>query len=115
MKRQGLKAVHKPSEVNKAEHRMKPLNQMYQSPSIATMVDLNSQLHPIKKVGISLSDCLSRMKGIFDQYAAIGGPMSYRDKLIKTFEGLCEEYGTFVTSIYKRPNRLSLKEVHIGE
>ncbi|PON60307.1 hypothetical protein PanWU01x14_152930, partial [Parasponia andersonii] len=88
------------------------LNQIYQSPSIVTIVDLNSQLHPIKKVGISLSNCLARMKGIFDQYAAIGGPMSYRDKLIKTFESLGEEYGTFVTSIYNRPNRPSLKEVH---
>ena len=83
------------------------LNKVYQSPSIATMLGLNSQLQRIKKEGITISEYLARIKEVFDKYSAMGEPLSYRDKLMYTLNGLTEEYDGFVTSIYNRSNKPS--------
>ena len=76
------------------------------------MVGLNSQLQKIKKEGITISEYLARIKEVFDKYSAMGEPLSYRDKLMYTLNGLTEEYDGFVTSIYNRSDKSSLKEVH---
>ena len=88
------------------------LNDEYESPSIATVMSLNSQLQRIKKLDIPLSEYLSRLKFVFDKFATIGEPLSYRDKLTRILEGLPEEYDNFVTSIHNRSDRPSLQEVH---
>ncbi|WKA01746.1 hypothetical protein VitviT2T_020012 [Vitis vinifera] len=66
----------------------------------------------IKKEGITISEYLARIKEVFDKYSAMGEPLSYRDKLMYTLNGLTEEYDGFVTSIYNRSDKSSLKEVH---
>ena len=83
------------------------LNKVYQSPSIATMLRLNSQLQKIKKEGITFSKYLECIKEVFDKYSAMGELLSYRDKLMYTLNGLTEEYDGFVTSIYNRSNKPS--------
>ncbi|KAK2663429.1 hypothetical protein Ddye_002003 [Dipteronia dyeriana] len=72
---------------------------------------LQSQLQKIKKEGQFLN-IFSKMKGLFDKFATIGEPLSYRDKLVHAFEGLTEEYDCFVTSIHNRADRPPLEEVH---
>ena len=84
------------------------LNIVYQSPSIATMLGLNSQLQKIKKEGITISEYLARIKKVFDKYSAMGEPLFYKDKLMHTLNGLTEEYDGFVTSIYNRFDKPSL-------
>ena len=76
------------------------------------MLGLNSQLQRIKKEGISISEYIARIKDVFDKYSAMGEPLSYRDKLIYTLNGLTKEYDGFITSIYNRSNKPSLEEVH---
>ena len=49
---------------------------------------------------------------MFDKFAAIGEPLSYRDKPTRTLKGLPEEYDIFVTSIHNRSDRPSLQEVY---
>ena len=71
------------------------------------MLGLNSQLQRIKKEGITISEYLARIKEVFDKYSAMGEPLSYRDKLMYTLNGLTEEYDGFVTSIYNRSNKPS--------
>ncbi|KAL6332296.1 hypothetical protein AAG906_004858 [Vitis piasezkii] len=88
------------------------LNKEYESPSIATVMSLNSQLQRIKKIDIPLSEYLFRLKFVFDKFAAIGEPLSYRDKLTRIPEGLPEKYDSFVTSIHNRYDRPSFQEVH---
>ncbi|KAL6314915.1 hypothetical protein AAG906_029134 [Vitis piasezkii] len=88
------------------------LNRVYQSPSIATVIGLNSQLQKIKKEGITISEYLARIKKVFDKYSAMGEPLSYKDKLMHTLNGLTEKYDGFVTSIYNRSDKPYLEEVH---
>ena len=76
------------------------------------LMGLNSQLQQIKKEGISMSEYLTRMKKIFDAYAAMGEPVLYRDKLMHLLNGLGEEYDSVVTSIQNRSDRPSLTEIH---
>ena len=85
------------------------LNRVYQSPSVATVLRLNSQLQKIKKEGITISEYLARIKKVFDKYSAMGEPLSYKDKLMHTLNGLTEEYDDFVTSIYNRFDKPSLQ------
>ena len=85
---------------------------MYQAPSFSTLMGLNSQLQQIKKKGISMSDYLTKMKKIFDAYAAMGEPVSYCDKLIHLLNGLGEEYDGVVTSIQNHLDQPSLIEIH---
>ncbi|KAI9177411.1 hypothetical protein LWI28_014875 [Acer negundo] len=99
-------------EFNTAHEIWTSLNKTYQSPSIATMMGLKSQLQKIKKEGISISKYLSKVKELFDKFAAIGEPLSHRDKLVHTLEGLTEEYDYFVTFIHNRADRPPLEEVH---
>ncbi|RVX22862.1 hypothetical protein CK203_008411 [Vitis vinifera] len=47
------------------------LNRVYQSPSVATVLRLNSQLQKIKKEGITISEYLARIKEVFDKYSAM--------------------------------------------
>ncbi|PON94440.1 hypothetical protein TorRG33x02_096870 [Trema orientale] len=99
-------------EYNIAHDIWASLNQVFESPSIAMVMGLSSQLGQIKKIDISLSEYLAKLKTMFDKYATIGEPLSYRDKLTKTLEGLSEEYDMFVTSINNRSDRPSLEVVH---
>ncbi|KAI9177815.1 hypothetical protein LWI28_019645 [Acer negundo] len=99
-------------EFNTAHEIWTSLNKTYQSPLIATVMGLKSQLQKIKKEGISISKYLSKVKELFDKFAAIGEPLSHRDKLVHTLEGLTEEYDSFVTSIHNRADRPPLEEVH---
>ena len=87
------------------------LNRIYQSPLLATVLGLNSQLERIKKEGISIFEYIARIKDVFDKYTPMGEPLSYRDKIMYTLNGLTEEYDGFVTSIYNRSDKPSL-EVH---
>nr|CAN82797.1 hypothetical protein VITISV_007531 [Vitis vinifera] len=68
------------------------LNKEYESPSIATVMSLNSQLQRIKKIDIPLSEYLFRLKFVFDKFAAIGEPLSYRDKLTRATHHLTPEF-----------------------
>ena len=88
------------------------LNQVYHSPSIATITGLNSQLQRIRKEGLSMNDYLVKIKEIFDKHAAIGEPLNYRDKLMFIFNGLGEEYDSFVTSTLNRVDKPSLDEIY---
>ena len=88
------------------------MNKVYHSPSIATVLGLNSQLQKINNEGITLSKYLARIKEVFDKYSFMGEPLSYRNKLMYTLNGLTEEYDGFVTSIYNRSNKPSIEEVH---
>ena len=66
----------------------------------------------MKKVDISVSEYLSQLKYVFDKFVAIREPLSYKDKLTRTLEGLPEEYDIFVTSIHNKSDRPSLQEVY---
>ena len=59
-----------------------------------------------------MSEYLTRMKKIFDAYAAMGELVSYHDKLMHLLNGLGEEYDSVVTSIKNRSDRPSLTEIH---
>ncbi|RVW56403.1 Retrovirus-related Pol polyprotein from transposon RE1 [Vitis vinifera] len=47
------------------------LNRVYQSPSVTTVLRLNSQLQKIKKEGITISEYLAHIKEVFDKYSAM--------------------------------------------
>ena len=87
------------------------LNQVHQSPSIATVMGLNSQLQRIKKDGISMTKYLAWIKDIFDKHVAIGEPLSYKNKMMFVFNGLGEEYDSCVTSTLNRADKPSLDEI----
>ena len=49
-----------------------------------------------------MSEYLTKMKKIFDAYAAMGEPISHYDKLMHLLNGLGEEYDSVVTCIQNR-------------
>ena len=53
------------------------LNKVYQFPSIAIVMGLDSQLQRIQKECISMTEYLIRMKDIVYKHAAIGEPLNY--------------------------------------
>ena len=59
-----------------------------------------------------MNEYLARIKEIFDKHAVIGEPLNYRDKLMCVFNGLGEEYDTFVTSTLNRLDKPSLYEIY---
>ena len=73
---------------------------------------LNSQLQHIRKEGLSMNDYLAKIKDIFDKHVAIGEPLNYRDKLMFIFNGIGEEYDSFVTSTLNRADKPSLDEIY---
>ena len=52
------------------------------------------------------------IKGIFYKHATIDEPLNYREKLMFVFNGLREEYDSFVTSTLNRPDKPSLDEIY---
>lgn len=88
------------------------LNQVYQSASISTILCLKTQLMSIKKGGLTITEYLDKLKTNFDKFAAIGEPLSYRDKIIHTFRGLGPAYDSIVSSISARPDRPPMEEIH---
>ena len=59
-----------------------------------------------------MTEYLAKIKDIFYKHAAIGEPLSYRDKLMFVFNGLGEEYDSFVTSTLNRADKPSLDEIY---
>ena len=59
-----------------------------------------------------MNEYLAQIKDIFDKLAAIGEPLSYKDKLMFVFNGLGEEYDSFVTSTLNRTDKPSLGEIY---
>ena len=88
------------------------LNRVYHSSSIAIVLGLDSQLQKIKKENITISEYLAHIKKVFDKYFVMAEPLSYRDKVMYTLNGLIKEYDGFVTSIYNRSDKPSLEKVH---
>ena len=61
---------------------------------------------------MSGTDYIKKLKGLCNNLAAIGEPVSRNDHLIYILNGLDYEYNPFVTSINARPNTPSIEEVH---
>ena len=61
---------------------------------------------------MSSTDYIQKLKGLCNNLAAIGEPLSRYDNLICMFNGLDYEYNPFVTSINALPDMPSIKEVH---
>lgn len=95
-----------------AQETWDSLNQVYQTASISTILNLKTQLMNTKKDGLTITEYLDRLKTIFDKFVAIGEPLSYRDKLIHTFRGLGPDYNAIVSSLSARPDRPSMDEIH---
>ena len=73
------------------------LNRVYHSSSIAIVLGLDSQLQKIKKENITISEYLAHIKKVFDKYFVMAEPLSYRDKVMYTLNGLIKEYDGFVS------------------
>ena len=74
------------------------LGQIYASASLARLVKLCTQLQSLKKEGMSTLDYIQKIKKLCNSLAAIGEPVSRKDRLIYMFNGLDSKYNTFFTS-----------------
>ncbi|KAI9182354.1 hypothetical protein LWI28_024519 [Acer negundo] len=87
------------------------LSKLFESTSTARILGLRSQLTNLKKKGTTINQYLFQFKEIADKFAVIGEPLSYRDHLGYSLEGLSPKYDAFVTSIENRVDRPSIEDI----
>ncbi|KAF7814697.1 Retrovirus-related Pol polyprotein from transposon TNT 1-94 [Senna tora] len=72
---------------------------------------LRNQLRETKKGNSAMNDYLSKIKKITNALASIGASLSTHDHVETIFDGLSEEYESFVTSISLRTEEYSVSEI----
>lgn len=71
----------------------------YGSKTIARIMGLKTQVQKIKKDELSVSQYLAQIKDVYDNFFAIGEPISYRDHFFHILDGFGSEYNAFITTI----------------
>jgi histone deacetylase 1/2 len=77
------------------------LTTYFASQTKASIKQLKIQLRGIRKTS-SISDYLLEIKKIVDKLVAIGNPLSAEEHVDAIFDGLPEEYDSFVTFVLSR-------------
>ncbi|KAI4302198.1 hypothetical protein MLD38_037976 [Melastoma candidum] len=87
------------------------LRNRYESPSTTRVINLRTQMQHLKKEGRTMQVYLNTLKSLANQLAAVGETVRHRDYVWYMLEGLPAEYDAVVTTIYSRPDQISLDEV----
>jgi Reverse transcriptase (RNA-dependent DNA polymerase)/gag-polypeptide of LTR copia-type/GAG-pre-integrase domain len=87
------------------------LLQIYNSQSLAKILELKLKIQTIKKGGDTCSQYLQKFQAIADQLRSIGSDMTEQDLILFTLQGLGTEYENFVTAISMRSGHVTLPEL----
>ncbi|KAJ3676869.1 hypothetical protein LUZ60_002593 [Juncus effusus] len=90
----------------------KTLNQLYNSTTMAKLLELFLKLNTTKKLGQSCSEYFRQMKGFADQLALIGQKINDTLLVLFVLGGLGAEFNGFVTAITTRTEPLTLHQLH---
>lgn len=75
------------------------------------MSQLKIMLQNVKKDTLSINDYLSKVKNVVDRLASVGHIVSPQDHVETIFNGLPDEYDTFVISVNLRSENNSVEEI----
>ncbi|KAK4272694.1 hypothetical protein QN277_021212 [Acacia crassicarpa] len=87
------------------------INVFFAYQSKAKIKQLKTTLKTTRKESSSMNEYLLKVKSSFDALAAIGSPISLSDQLDYVFDGLSEDYDSFITSISTRLEPYTMAEV----
>jgi gag-polypeptide of LTR copia-type len=87
------------------------LQQIYNSQSLAKILELKLKLQTIKKGGSYCTRYLQKFQAIADLHS-IGSDVSEQDLVLFTLQGLGSEYESFVMAISMRQGLLTITELH---
>jgi gag-polypeptide of LTR copia-type len=90
----------------------KYLTQLYNSQSLAKILEFKLKLQKIKKDNDTCAQYLQKIQSIADRLNSIGAPVSDQDLILYTLQGLGSEFESFVTALSLRQGSFSSIELH---
>jgi gag-polypeptide of LTR copia-type len=93
-------------------HLWQRLHQIYNSQSLAKILELKLKIQTIKKRGDSCTQYLQKFQAIADQLRSVGSDVSEQDLVLSTLQGLGIDYESFVTVISMRQGLFTMSELH---
>ena len=87
------------------------LEQHFATEVRAKITHFKTQLHNTKKGDPSISDYFLKIKNIVDHLALVGHNLSDKDHIDAVFEGLHQEYGTFIITVSSRIDPYTVEEI----
>ena len=89
----------------------KTLEQYFSTQVRAKITQFKTQFHNTKKCDLSISDYLFKIRNIIDHLALVGHNLFDKDHINAVFEGLLQEYETFIISISSRIDPYAVEEI----
>ncbi|RVW97157.1 Retrovirus-related Pol polyprotein from transposon TNT 1-94 [Vitis vinifera] len=77
----------------------------------AKVTQFKTQLHNTKKGDLSISDYLLKIRNVVDLLALVGHKISVKDHIDAIFEGLPQDYETFIISVNSRLDPYTVEEI----
>ncbi|RVX03711.1 Retrovirus-related Pol polyprotein from transposon RE1 [Vitis vinifera] len=77
----------------------------------AKVTQFKTQLHNTKKGDLSISDYLLKIRNVVDLLALVGHKISIKDHIDAIFEGLPQDYETFIISVNSRLDPYTVEEI----
>ncbi|KAL5823482.1 hypothetical protein ACOSQ3_021457 [Xanthoceras sorbifolium] len=87
------------------------LENLYSQQSKATVLQIKTEMHCLKKGALSINDYVLKMKGFSEALGAAGQSMSNDDLISSILGGLGPEYDSVVVAITTKQGYISLQEV----
>ncbi|KAJ3699566.1 hypothetical protein LUZ61_003271 [Rhynchospora tenuis] len=88
------------------------LQQLYNSQSLAKVLEYKLQLQTIRKGADTCAQYLQKIQNIADRLRSIGAAVSDQDLILHTLQGLGTEFESFVTAASMRQDQMSMAELH---
>ncbi|KAJ3705686.1 hypothetical protein LUZ61_009391 [Rhynchospora tenuis] len=88
------------------------LQQLYNSQSLAKVLEYKLQLQTIRKGADTCAQYLQKIQNIADRLRSIGAAVSDQDLILHTLQGLGTEFESFVTAASMRQDQMSMEELH---
>jgi hypothetical protein len=88
------------------------LQHIFDSKSLARILELSLQLQTTKKGNLSLLEYLPKIRSIADRRRSIGAEVSEQDFLLYVLSGLGGETEAFVTALTTRNTPLTMADLH---
>lgn len=88
----------------------KKLEVFFTSQTRAKINQLKLQLKNVKKTG-TVNEYMLSVKKIVDMLATVGSPIDTKEQIAAIFNGLPQEYDSFITSVMSRSEPYSIEEM----
>lgn len=88
------------------------LHCIYSAISVARVMELRRRLQTTTRGGQSCNTFFETMRGIVDQLATVGEPVSDADLVCYVLNGLGSEFNSFIVALTTRTDPISLTDLH---